>query len=438
MKNKNNQSPHSFTFTSWSMNEKEQGKAIISSWFTKKDDPSSIDFTLINDEQSDTSYFELLSNNQRIEIRASSMEGLFYGFEEYKRNKESSFQQSTCTALVDERSLLLDIGRKYYSKEWIFSLIDLMSELKLNTLQLHFSDNEGFRIESTSYPSIVSKEHLKKSEVKEIISYAKKHYIQVIPELDTPGHLKKFLKKYPQWRLNRVGKANEFIDYRALDITNSEAVSAIHTLLFEYFDLFRESTYFHLGADEFIDFDSFHEYPILQETAKKRYGRLATGIELYIDYTNQLIEEAKKAGFIPRVWSDGFYRKNQSSIVALSKDVQITYWTRWNEHMSSIDDYLEQGYEVINFNDNYFYFVLGEAAGYRYPNAEKIRKEWSINLFAGDQKITQAQLSNVIGTSFAIWSDQPEALTEEQVMEKLVDPLKAYAEKLWESERRTC
>lgn len=102
--------------------------------------------------------------------------------------------------------------------------------------------------------------------------------------------------------------------------------------------------------------------------------------------------------------------------------------------MASIDSYLEKGYEVINFNDNYFYFVLGEAAGYSYPDTEKIKNEWSINVFAGNQQITQAQLSNVIGASFSIWSDQPDALSEEEVMKKLLDPLKAYAEKLWESE----
>lgn len=434
MKSKNNQKEHSFTFNTWLINEKSRDEALISSWLEEFDYQSSIVFTLINNEQQNTADFEILYEERLAEIRSSSMEGLFYGFEEYKNQKDLSKQKVTYKSLMNERALLLDIGRKHYSKEWIFSLIDLMSKLKLNTLQLHFSDNEGFRIESSSYPSIVSEEYLTKSEVKEIISYAKKHYIQVIPELDTPGHLKKFLTNYPQWRLNRVGEPNEFLDHRALDITNPEAVSAVYELLFEYFDLFKESTYFHLGADEFIDFDSFHEYPLLQTVAKKRFGSDATGIELYVDYTNRLIEETKKAGFIPRVWSDGFYRKNQSSIQTLSKDVQITYWTRWNKHMASIDSYLEKGYEVINFNDNYFYFVLGEAAGYSYPDAEKIKNEWSINVFAGNQQITQAQLSNVIGASFSIWSDRPDALSEEEVMKKLLDPLKAYAEKLWESE----
>ncbi|MGM0124096.1 hexosaminidase [Enterococcus sp. AZ194] len=429
---------NSFSFETWCSAEQTQETATISSWFEATHVSRPIKFIRVKRSGNSSESFTISWNKPEIEIRSSSMNGLFYGFLEAQKKGERKEEKVTYTPQMKERALMLDMGRKFYTKEWLFSLIEQMSRLKLNTLQLHFSDNEGFRIESESYPEIVSEHYLTKQEIREIIFHANKHYIQIIPELDTPGHLKNFLSKYPQWRLNRVGEPNEYLDHRALDITNPKAISAIDRLLYEYFDLFKESRYFHIGADEFIDFDSFHEYPSLQTAAKKKYGEKATGIELYIEYTNQLIKKTATAGFSPRVWSDGFLRKNQSSIVPLSKEVQITFWTRWNQNMASVSEYIKEGYEVLNFNDNYFYFVLGEAAGYIYPTAEKINKEWQPTLFAQNQWVTEEELAKVVGSSFAVWADRPEALSQNQVMEKLLAPLEAYAEKLWINEGYEC
>ncbi|KAF1298645.1 lacto-N-biosidase [Enterococcus sp. JM4C] len=440
MENNQEQSSH-FNFETDYPTEKVADEAVLATWFVDVQPQQVIQFFRIKNSDMSEEDFEICVMDEQVQIRAIALNGLFYGWQEVKTKldeKQLSNQLVSYSPSMKERSLMLDMGRKFYSKEWIFSLIDHMCQLKLNTLQLHFSENEGFRIESERYPEIVSDEYLTKKEVREIIAYAKERFIQIIPELDTPGHLKNFLKHYPEWRLERVGEPNEFLDHRALDITNEEAVSAVYHLLTEYFELFEDSTYFHIGADEFIDFDAFHEYPTLQEAARKKYGDAATGIELYIDYTNQLIQKTNQAGFISRVWNDGFYRNNQSSLVTLSKEVQITYWTRWNKNMASIHEYVDLGYEVLNFNDNYFYFVLGEAAGYTYPTAEKIGADWDIHLFAQNQRITETELKSIIGSSFSVWADQPAALTEIQVMEKLLDPLKAYAEKLWINEENEC
>jgi hexosaminidase len=94
-------------------------------------------------------------------------------------------------------------------------------------------------------------------------------------------------------------------------------------------------------------------------------------------------------------------------------------------------EFINRGYKVINFCDNYFYYVLGENAGYTYPTAEKIKEEWYPEKFSSNQPDpTPEQMKAVIGTSFAIWSDRPDAQTMEEVFAGIKGPLKAMVEKL--------
>lgn len=115
-----------------------------------------------------------------------SYEGLVYGvIEDYPD--------------VDERRLHVDIARKYITKDWIIQHIRELSFLKLNTIQLHFSENLGFRIECETDPEIVAEEHLTKAEIREIIEEARLYGIKVIPSLDSPGHVDQILDVHPDW-----------------------------------------------------------------------------------------------------------------------------------------------------------------------------------------------------------------------------------------------
>jgi len=324
---------------------------------------------------------------------------------------------------MNEIALMLDMGRKFFTKDWIIGLINYMKELRMNTLHLHFSENEGFRIECKTYPQIVSKEYLSKKEIAEIINYANQNDIQIIPEFDTPGHLKQILTFFPQCSL----KNNE----KALDITSKDAREFIKTIYKEYAELFNTSSYFHIGADEFIDFDKIEDYPQLLEYSKKNYGEDVSGMEAYIEYTNEIADYVKKLGFTPRVWSDGFFRKNRASILELTRNVEITYWTRWNKNMAEPKDFIEKGYKLINYCDNYFYYVLGENAGYTYPDAEKIKKEWTLNRFPHGDFLSDAQMKSVKGVAFSIWCDKPEAQTQEEVFAGIKEPLKAMTEVIY-------
>lgn len=336
--------------------------------------------------------------------------------------------------VMPERALHIDIGRKFYSEDWLLERIREMSRLRLNTLQLHFSENEGFRLMSESHPEVVSEQALSKQEMKAIIYAARRYHIDIIPSLDSPGHLGQALRTHPEWLLkDAAGNPAP----GALDITNPAARRFVLELIDEYAELFAGSRYFHIGGDEFINFAEFDKYPQLAEYAQNVLNISGgTGVDTYIDYLNEVAEHLESKGWTVRAWNDGLYRADQTQRVAPKPSIQITYWTKWHPMMAPVEDILAKGHQVINYNDGYLYYVLGEHAGYKYPTAGKIRASWHPGLFPArtgeaKQEYTGAYPRELVGTTFSIWSDKPEAQSEAEVAAGLRGPLRAMAELAW-------
>lgn len=329
----------------------------------------------------------------------------------------------------EQRILMIDMGRKYFSKEVLCRFIDSMSLAQFNYLQLHFSENEGFRIESEVAPNIMSEDYLTKNEIREIIQYADSLGIEIIPDFDTPGHLKQILKDRPEWQL-RKKLADGSLERQpsALNIVDKEAVSFIEELYREYAELFNSSHYFHIGGDEFVDFDEIDAYPDLKEAAVSMFGEEATAMDYFVFYVNQIAEMISSWGFIPRVWNDGFFRLNRQELVKLSDKVEITYWTKWHQQMAPVETFTNKNYTVINFNDNYFYYVLGEAAGYMYPTYDKIMNDWEPLMYPQSQRIKEVT-KQFPGVALAVWSDIPSAQEELTVWKNVSLLLLAVSQK---------
>lgn len=338
--------------------------------------------------------------------------------------------ETDVTYQQEERILMLDMGRKYYSKDIIVKLIDSMCLAQFNYLQLHFSENEGFRIECNTAPEVVSEKYLTKDEIREIIAYARQSGIELIPDFDSPGHLKQILKHHPKWQLKKQSHCGKLkCDDSALNICNSQAVEFILSIYKEFAELFVESTYFHVGGDEFVNFDEIGSYPELRAAAKEKFGESAEAIDCFVDYVNHVSDKISSWGFIPRVWNDGFFRLNRKEQVKLSKEVEITYWTKWNKNMAPLTTFIEKGFSVVNFNDNYFYYVLGENVGYTYPTYDKIADYWEPSQYAHGQQIPKIT-SQFPGVALAIWSDIPEAKSQTEVWNEVSYLLFAIIQKL--------
>ncbi len=366
-----------------------------------------------------------------ITISAQEEKDLFYGLLDLllKVKTREILKIGLSESKAVERGVHIDSGRKHYTKRWFECLIDLMALNKLNILQIHFSENLGYRLESKKYPDITSIEHLTIEDIKHLIAYAKNYYIKIIPSFDTPGHLESVLNQYDAFKLKPLDSA--------LDITNKDARSFIKSLYDEILDIFETDT-IHIGADEFINFDEYDQYPQLKKYAETHLGQDACAADTYVDYINDIGSYLMDKGQNVRVWNDGLYRLNVSHSIPLDPRFVITYWTSWDKNMAPLKTFIDKGHDVINFNDSHLYYVLGEAAGYTYPTFEKIKASFDPYRFSdchhevGDVKQELPEKHpQMKGTYFAVWSDVPEAQHENDVLKALSTLLVSYGEKLW-------
>lgn len=329
---------------------------------------------------------------------------------------------------VVERALHLDCGRKYFSKEWIMKFIDDLAKRKMNTLQMHFSENLGFRIESKIFPEIVSDKHLKQDEVLEIIKYAQDLFIQIIPSLDAPGHLRHILEVYPQYALEGTKK-------EAIDISNPKARTFMKELYDEFSDLFKSSKYFNIGSDEFVDFETIDSFTPLVDYARDILKiDDASAIDTYIDFINDMASHLEDKGFIVRVWNDGIHRLNQSEKIPLKTSIEICYWTKYHKYMAPLEVFEDKGYRIINYHAENFYYVFHVDVGIKLYKTEDWFESWNPHKFTFGQETKNE--SKVLGSSYAIWCDAPDIGTVRRVYNDTFEPIWAMAVKSWNKDTR--
>ncbi|MFD6700077.1 MULTISPECIES: family 20 glycosylhydrolase [unclassified Microbacterium] len=337
---------------------------------------------------------------------------------------------------VAERGLHLDAGRKHYPAAWIIAQLRAAADVGINAFQWHFSENEGFRLESEAFPEIVSDERITRAEAAEIVETARDLHIDLIPSLDMPGHLRHALAAHAELRLPTTpGLATD----HALDITREDPVRFALALIDDMVPVFPHSTRWNLGGDEFVDFDRIAEFPALATAAAERYGTAGTGFDLLTAFVNRVSAHLGEHGLEARAWNDGLLR---SAAERLDPGVVLTWWTNWNAHMRPVAEAVAAGHRLVNVNDALFYYVLGENAGYRYPTAARIwEADWHPGLFPAlwgpegqstvRQELERPYPALLRGASFAVWSDRPEAQTPAEVAEGIRGPLRAMAERSW-------
>ncbi|MFP8907259.1 beta-N-acetylhexosaminidase [Streptomyces atacamensis] len=383
--------------------------------------------------------YVLRADTGRVTVTGRTDAGVFHGTRTLLQalREGGSIPRGTVRDWPDrpQRGFMLDIARKHFSAEWIEDRIREMGDLKLNQLQLHLSDDQAFRVESDSHPEVVSDPHLTKDELRRIIELANSRHITVIPEIDSPGHLGAVLDAHPGLRLR---DADGDPAPGAIDISDPRSARLVDDLLREYAPLFRDQPgpgpYWHLGGDEYralMRSDPEAAYPELAEAARREHGPRARVRDLAAAWLNDRAETVRKAGFTPQVWNDG---QHAGGVVEPSRPRQVAYWTGKEIGARPPGEYLREGWEVVNLNDEYLYYVLGEPNEFTYPTGERIYEEWTPAVLRGTEP-EPAELTGpdrVVGGRLAVWCDLSGAQTAAEVARGIRMPLRAVAQKLWD------
>ncbi|MBU7596747.1 family 20 glycosylhydrolase [Streptomyces sp. P38-E01] len=378
--------------------------------------------------------YELTTADGRVRISGSSDAGVFYGTRTLVQSlrERDAVPEGTVRDRPDrpQRGLMVDTARKHFSAEWLADRLREMADLKLNQLQLHFSDDQGFRIESETSPGSVSEQHLTKKQVRELVRLARSLHITVVPEIDSPGHLGALLAEHPELAL-RNG-SGELVE-GAIDIGKSAAGRLVDELLEEYAELF-PGTYWHLGGDEYRPLtaeDPEANHPRLHRIAQRRFGEEATVRDLATAWLNDRAKAVRKLGYTPQVWNDGMHA---GGVVTPSKGREVTYWTGKEIGARPPGEYLAEGWKLINLNDEYLYYVLGEPQQFTYPTGERIYREWTPAVLRGSRAEPAGSTtpSRVPGARLAVWCDLADAQSVQEVAAGIRMPLRALAQKVWD------
>ncbi|MER7489765.1 glycoside hydrolase family 20 protein [Streptomyces sp. NPDC126497] len=368
----------------------------------------------------------------RVTVAAPAEAGVFYGTRTLKQEIRGAGAAPEGVVrdgpAKQRRGLMLDIARKHYDAGWIEDRIRELGDLKFNELGLHFSDDQGFRIESDSHPEIVSEQHLTKAQVKRIVDLAESRHITVVPEIDSPGHLGAVLAAHPDLQLR---DASGGAVRGAIDISRPGAAEIVDDLLDEYAGLFPGGQW-HLGADEYqalVVSDPEASFPDLAAAAREKYGPGATVEDLTTGWLNDRAATVRAHDRTPRAWNDGFFRGGS---VRAAEDVQVAYWTGKEIGARPPAEYLDEGRKVVNHNDEFLYYVLGEPLTFVYPTGERIYEQWTPLVLRGTTAVPKRYDDQILGGSFAVWGDLPRAQTQEQVADGIRLPLAATVQKLWD------
>ena len=235
----------------------------------------SIDKTVAGDEA-----YRLSVTPDGVDVRASSLRGLFYGMATFMQLLPAEIESTACVdgvewtvpevEVVDSprfpyRGLMLDVTRHFISVEGLKKHMDMLASVKINTLHLHLSDYQGWRVEIKKYPRLTEvgarrideygKEYsgyYTQDDIREIVEYARQRFITVIPEIDVPGHSLAAIAAYPE--LSCTGENYEVMSrwgrFPVVFCPGKEVMFEMLDDIFAEMCALFPGPYFHIGGDE--------------------------------------------------------------------------------------------------------------------------------------------------------------------------------------------
>lgn len=355
--------------------------------------------------------------------------------------------EKNLTQILPEKGIALDISRKFYKAEVIKQFIDNLSNYPNSFLQLHMSDNQNLAVEMATVGQTTDKNavyqdgqwlntqtkrpFLSKNDLMDLVSYARSKNVVLIPEIEAPAHMQAILellkindpKRYEAIKLPD-GAPEQF---NLIDYTKVEAIDFVQEMLAEYTPLFagQAKAYFHIGVDE-IDW-----LPV--ESNRN-----------LVNYVNTLDNFLKHQGYTTRMWND---RVAKADLADYNKDIQITYWSQiggWDinsiderassgrQYTASAQELLDAGFQLLNYNAYYTYFLPGQRMwqpeSYAYTINDLVAN-WDLSKFELNSGKQVNSTENVIGSALTFWGEEAGDYTDSQIQQKMQSFVQAYLKK---------
>lgn len=347
------------------------------------------------------------------------------------------------------RGLLLDCGRHYFTPQEIKKCLDIMAIYKMNILHWHLTEDQGWRIQIDKYPMLAEKAswregtqigrdkttndgiryggYYSKEQIRDIIAYADNLGIEIIPEIDLPGHMLAALSVYPE--LGCTGGPYKVwsrwgVSPDILCPGKEETFEFLENVLSEVADLF-PSKYFHIGGDECPKV-RWQECPDCQARIKE-LGLVATDkltaeqqLQCYV--TSRVQEMLAKKGKVIIGWDEILEGDLQEGAVVMS----------WRGAKGGIEA-ANRGFKAIMSPYEYLYIDYAQVEEkdldkepMAMEGALPIEKVYSFEPFDG---IPDEQTDNILGVQTNLWTEY--IGTNEYLEYMLLPRLSAASELQW-------
>ena len=392
----------------------------------------------------DTEQYRILADENGVFVEAGDAAGAVYAAATLAQLCQEHGGRMPHCAIDDApehpwRGLLIDVCRHFFPIETLKMLVDLMAYDKYNRLHLHLTEDQGFRMESERFPRLNSIGSTRKStfckhtgqtgedgiahggyytkaELRELVRYAKARGIEILPEVDMPGHALSILAAYPALACvnEPVEVATRFgvtdFSNKLFCAGNENTFDFLFSLLEEVLEIF-PFPYIHIGGDEALK----SEWKRCERCQRvMREQGLQNEHELQGYFLNRVIEFLQSRGRQAIIWNDGLSKTH-------SKQAICQYWTPLSKNGArSVARHINAGGRTILSPVTRVY--------YDYPYAATpLRKtyEYGVSL----QGVQPEQAKNILGVEAAIWTEWID--TEEKLFFNALPRLAATAETGW-------
>ncbi|QZT38868.1 beta-N-acetylhexosaminidase [Halosquirtibacter xylanolyticus] len=390
--------------------------------------------------------YTLVSSKKRVTIIGATPKGVFWGVqtllqllppEVYSKSVVNNVDWKIPSVKIEDapsferfRGVHIDISRHFRTKKEILQTLDMMAMHKMNVLHLHFSDDDGWRIESKVYPKLTAVgsqgdrsskgkgdfHFLTQEDVKEIIAYANARYIEVLPEIDMPGHMHAVVRSYPDLASDKDPRKKK----KVIRI-DEKGATFCRNILKEMVDLFNQPSEFHLGFDE-----------------------VNLGAKIYTDeeinaFASQMAKYVKdELNTTPILWDDAFEKgiHNPDYLIQWWRFGLIAWWKTLEMPMDQKLLKLDQPF--ILSPGNYTYFDMSNTPkdpGARWGGAISVAQIYAWEPLLDLTNYDPSKRSLVKGIICAVWSEK---IRNMDTFEERVYPrLAVMSEKCWATDGNT-
>lgn len=314
--------------------------------------------------------YKLKITEQNITIEAETTRGFYYAFQSLKKLLPpcvmAGVKDPNVTTFIlpvvdindapkfQYRGYMLDVCRHFFTVEEVKRILDVMSYYKMNKFHWHLTEDQGWRVEIKKYPKLTSVGSVREfswnteyipggqryrtyepygpyfytqEEIKDVVKYAQDRHIDIIPEVDMPGHFAAAMTAYPEYSCNPQGSHYVWCDggisSDVLNVANPEAVQFAKDIMTELMALF-PYPYFHIGGDE-CPTSAWENNKQCQEMMKE-YGYTSYR-QLQSHFIHELADHAAEHGKKLYVWNEAITAGGADVEMIQKAGATVMCWT---------------------------------------------------------------------------------------------------------------